>query len=163
MTHPKAKIDTQMKQVLIVASDEIDPERHHLHVAACTHGGHRVSAKGAFDLDQTEHELGVEPGALGLVMHGDEELFACNAIRYAFREADGHLAKPGPRFHFVFEREIRHRRSETALLSAARTLADSGSYIWAPAYAPGAANASTSMTKPAVTALSFIELPSSLV
>jgi len=65
-----AQIGSQVKQVVIVAADQPDPEGHDLHEAPGACGRDGVFLETAFDLDQTENKLRVESGAGGFVMHG---------------------------------------------------------------------------------------------
>jgi hypothetical protein len=72
---------------LCPCADQAHPEGHYLHEAAGAGGGHGVLLEAAFDLDQAEHHLRVEAGALGLVMDGLEQVEA--RLRSGMRRAGG--------------------------------------------------------------------------
>mgnify|MGYP006338130167 CR=1 FL=1 len=75
---------------MVPGADQIDPERHDLHEAASTGGGNGILPEVAFDLDDGEHELGIQPRSSGLVMNRAQEFdprdrvwkFAPQALRH---------------------------------------------------------------------------------
>src|SRR5690606_32881776 len=65
-----AQVGAHVEEARVVAvADQARPERHDLHQAAGTGRRDRVLPEVALDLDQAEHERGIETGALGLVAH----------------------------------------------------------------------------------------------
>jgi hypothetical protein len=110
-----------------------DPEGHDLHVAAGAGGRHGVFAEAAFDLDQAEHQLRVESGTGGFVMHvrGGRGGYSRSGMRRVRRRTSPSASRP---FSWIDgtavpARRDRHRRA------GACTLAASGSYCCAPAKA----------------------------
>src|SRR5512135_185984 len=69
-----AQIDSQVEQVVVRPADQLDPERHHLHVAARTDLRDGVLAKTALHVDDAEHELRIQARPRRLVLHRLEQL-----------------------------------------------------------------------------------------
>ncbi|MGW8184329.1 MAG: hypothetical protein ACWGMT_10270 [Burkholderiales bacterium] len=88
------------------AADEVDPERHHLHIAASARARHCVLAEIALDLNDAEDELGVESGALGFIVYGDEEGLPCLPVRHSLFQPLRHCAQPVPRLCLGLKGEI---------------------------------------------------------
>src|SRR5436309_11799236 len=88
------KVRAQAEQIVLRVSDELHPERHHLHVAASARDRNRVFAKVAFVLNEPEDQLRIEPGACGFVLHRDQKITSSGPIRYARRKAPRHLREP---------------------------------------------------------------------
>src|SRR5436190_5314836 len=90
-----AEVGSQVEEVVVAATDERGPERHHLHVSARARRRDRVFAECAFVLDHAEHELRIESGARRFVMHGGEKFFTRAAVAHFRREPARHLVHPG--------------------------------------------------------------------
>jgi hypothetical protein len=90
----KTQVGPHVEEVAVLLADQPNPEGHHLHVAARAGGRHGVLLETAFDLDQAEHHLRIETGALGFVIHGLEKIEAPFAIRHATRKPAGHFGQP---------------------------------------------------------------------
>src|SRR5437868_10150699 len=89
-----AEIRAQVEQIVVHRADLAYPERHHLHVAARACGRDRVFLEAAFVMDDTEHELRLEPRARRLVIDGREELAALALVGDPAREPARHLGDP---------------------------------------------------------------------
>src|SRR4051794_31063017 len=59
-----AQVRSQMEEIVLRRADELDPEWHHLHVAASAGRRYGVFPEAAFHLDDAEDELRVETRAL---------------------------------------------------------------------------------------------------
>ena len=94
-----AQIGAHFEQAVIRPTDQTDPERHHLHIAAGPGGGYRIFAKAAFDLDQAQHQLRIEAGAGGFVMDRAEKIQAVVLFRDVLLEAGRHGGQPFHRLH----------------------------------------------------------------
>src|SRR6185436_8275269 len=100
-----SEVGAQLEKIILRPADQLDPERHHLHVA--TRAGNRdgVLAKAALDLDDAEHELRVESGAGRLVLDRAQQLEADLAVGNALLESLFHRRQPavgvflGPEMH----------------------------------------------------------------
>src|SRR6266403_1278306 len=98
-----------MEKILVAGADQLDPERHDLHEAARAGAGYRVLAEIAFDLDQAQHELRVEPGTPGFIMHRDQKLLARTLVGHAALELLRHGVEPRARFFHAAESQERRR------------------------------------------------------
>ena len=92
----------------IAIANDARPKRHHLHIAACTHGRDRVFAEAAFHLHQAEHQRFVETGALGLIPDGLQKIAAHFPIGLAAAQAVAHRAEPAQVANLGFGRD-KHR------------------------------------------------------
>ncbi len=90
-----AQVGAQLEQVVVGVADGFDPERHHLRVAARAHRRHRVLAETAFDLDQAEHQLRVDPRARGFPVQGGQKLQPLGLVWHALGEPARHILQPG--------------------------------------------------------------------
>ena len=84
----EAQVGAQVKQVVILSTNDFYPEWHDLHEAARGGGRHGVFFEAAFHLDQAQHHLRVEAGACSFVVHGGEKFASLlrigNAAFHAF-------------------------------------------------------------------------------
>lgn len=78
------QVDAQMKQIVFRIADRIYPERHDLHIPACSGRRDRVFSEITFDLDDAEHQFGIEPGASSFIVNGDQKCPAFLDVRYPF-------------------------------------------------------------------------------
>ncbi len=84
-----------MKQLARVAiANHARPERHDLHIAACAHAGDGKLAERAFHLDQAQHQRHIQPGTLGFVPDGLQEIAAHLPLGLAPAQAVAHGAQP---------------------------------------------------------------------
>src|SRR3990172_12391138 len=96
-----AKVRAQVEQVVAFFSDQPDPERHNLHVAACPCRGHGELAEVALDLNDREHELRIEACPRGFIMHRSQQIQAGTKVGDALFDALRHLREPAYGFHGV--------------------------------------------------------------
>src|SRR5262245_31048528 len=101
-------VGAQVEEVVLRRADQLDPERHDLHVAARSRGRHRVLAEGALHLDHAEHQLRVETRARRFGLDGAQQLEALLAVGDALLEALVHRFQPAPRV--VLGAEVHPRR-----------------------------------------------------
>src|SRR4051812_2994911 len=97
-----------MEKVMPRLADQLDPEGHHLHVAARASAGDGVLAKTALYLDHAEHQLRIKPRARRLVVHRAQELQTLLAVRDALLQARVHIGEPALR---VARRAKHHLRN----------------------------------------------------
>src|SRR5262249_40761641 len=116
------QIVSQAEQVVSGAPDQPDPERHHLHVAACARAGYRVLAEIALDLDQGEDELRIELRADRLEMHRAQELHPRIEIGHLRLETARHLGQPVDRGARILEAVLRGRPVRDRCLQARANL-----------------------------------------
>ena len=91
----ETQVGLHVEQLAWVAiANHARPERHHLHVATGTHAGDGVLAERAFHLDQPEHQRHIEPGALGFVPHGLQEVAAHLPVGLTAAQTVAHGAEP---------------------------------------------------------------------
>src|SRR3954466_2358422 len=89
-----SEVCPEMEQVVVGLAEQLHPERHDLHVAACARAGHGVLAKAAFHLDQPEDKLRIEPRPHRLIVDRTQQLHAALSVGHAWRQALFHLVDP---------------------------------------------------------------------
>src|SRR3954462_4400001 len=80
------QVGTQIEQVLLAIPDKLYPERHDLHISACTGFRDGVFAESAFDLNHAEHELRIEAGPRTLILHGTKKVVGGGLLGNMFLE-----------------------------------------------------------------------------
>lgn len=97
-----SQVGAHVEKVVFPVANGFDPERHDLHIAACTGFRERIFVEPAFNLDKAEDKLRIKSRTGGLVVDRGQQLRAGIWVGNALFEAVGHFGEPAVAFGDIF-------------------------------------------------------------